>query len=182
MTRKKEIIPSEKYADSLAIVRAAKIGRPTTFNQEIADFIIYQMTENGVDLANACKKCKMPKSTIYTWAATNPDFSAALDEARQAVADHCAHMIIELGNSVEDPMKDRIRLDSLKWIASRYHPKAYSEKGSMALTGANGGPVQLQAVQSVPVESLSEQDREAFKRALLAASKAAGEDVSEYED
>lgn len=172
----------EKYAESLALVRAKKIGRPTTYNQEIVDYILWEMTENGTDLANACKKIKFPKSTVYYWAATNADFSAALDEARQAVADHCAFQIINLSNEIEDPMKDRIRLDALKWIAGRYHPKMYSEKGSMALTGANGGPVQLQAVQSVPVENLSEEHREAFKRALIAASKAAGEDVSEYED
>ena len=52
----------EKYAESLALVRAKKIGRPTTYNQEIVDYILWEMTENGTDLANACKKIKFPKS------------------------------------------------------------------------------------------------------------------------
>lgn len=171
-----------QYQAALDYVRKQNIGRPSTFNQEIADYVIWEMTENGTDFAKACRKCGIPKSTVHSWAAKNPEFSDLLDEGRQAIADHCASQIIDLSENVEDPMGDRIRLDALKWIAARYHPKRYSEKGSVALTGAGGGPIQMQAVQSVNLDQLNELDREAFKRAMIAASKAAGEDVTEYED
>lgn len=173
----------DQYEKALAIVAAKKTGRPTTFNQEIADYIIEKMIEDGQEVAVTCRELGIPKSTVYGWATIKPQFAFALAQGRQSLADDAALKIMEIADSTdsESAQGDRVRLDALKWISSRLYPNKYSEKSALALTGFDGGPVQLQAVQ-VNTGSMDETSREILRQTLIEASKQAGDDVSEFED
>jgi hypothetical protein len=183
MTEKKQIAPQDQYKKALEIVAAKKNGRPTTFNQEIADYIIEKMVEDGQEVAVTCRELGIPKSTVYGWATIKPHFSFALAQGRQALADDAALKIMEIADntSSETAQGDRVRLDALKWISSRLYPNKYSEKSALAITGSDGGPVQLQAVQ-VNTGSMDETSREILRQTLISASRQAGDDVSEFED
>ena len=183
MTKRKNFEAIEQYSNALAIVEQRKGGRPTTFNQEIADYIIEKMTEDGQEVAVTCRELGIPKSTVYGWAAIKPQFAFALAQGRQALADDAALKIMEIADntSSETAQGDRVRLDALKWISSRLYPNKYSEKAALAITGHDGGPVQLQAVQ-VDTGSMDESSREILRQTLIEASRQAGDDVSEFED
>jgi hypothetical protein len=46
----------------------------------------------------------------------------------------------------ENIQRSRVRIDTRKWLLSKMLPKVYGDKSEVAVTGANGGPVQSQSV------------------------------------
>lgn len=57
--------------------------------------------------------------------------------------------------------KQRLQVDTRKWMLSKLAPKKYGERTAMELTGANGGPVQI-----------SDAERAAKVAAILASAQA----------
>jgi hypothetical protein len=54
----------------------------------------------------------------------------------------------------EHIQRSRVRIDTRKWMLSKMLPKVYGDKTEVALTGANGGPVQSETKLSVdPIEA-----------------------------
>jgi hypothetical protein len=129
--------------------------RPTEYSPEVVEAICDQMV-NGKGLLKICADDDMPgRTTIYRWLATNPEFRKRFAEAREALMDFYAEQILsiafdESGDVILDQGKDgktsavanhakvqrdRLKVDSLKWTASRLFPKRYGDK--MELLGQN---------------------------------------------
>jgi hypothetical protein len=132
--------------------------RPTEYSPEVVDAICDQMV-NGKGLLKICADDDMPgRTTIYRWLATNPEFRKRFAEAREALMDFYAEQILsiafdESGDVILDQGKDgktsavanhakvqrdRLKVDSLKWTASRLFPKRYGDK--MELLGQSDSP------------------------------------------
>ncbi len=122
--------------------------RPSQYSPEIVDAICERMT-NGQGLLKICTDPEMPgRVTVYRWLEANPDFKQRFARAREAQMDFYAEQILsiafdESGDIILDQGKDgktssvanhakvqrdRLKVDSLKWIASRLFPKRYGDK------------------------------------------------------
>ena len=97
------------------------------------------------------------RQTVYRWLEANEGFRDRYVRAREALMDFYAEQILviafdESGDIVVDQapdgrsktvanhakvQRDRLKVDSLKWIASRLFPKRYGDK--MELLGQDGG-------------------------------------------
>ena len=53
----------------------------------------------------------------------------------------------------EHIQRSRVRIDTRKWMLSKMLPKVYGDKTEVAVTGANGGPVQSERV-TVPADPI----------------------------
>ena len=120
-----------------------KIGAPTTFNQEIADYICDQIA-NGVPITQICERSDMPGvKTFYAWLDTYPSFQQAYVRARTRQGELSASQIKELcdepprmitrpdGSQVVDNgwvTWQKNRVEARKWIAAKLTPKVYGEK------------------------------------------------------
>jgi len=105
-----------------------KKGRPTSYTKEKADEIC-RMIENGLTLNSISKLDGMPEiSTIYNWQDANPEFMETYARARARKADTIADMIQEEAFSANDAQIGRLRIDALKWTASKLAPKKYGDK------------------------------------------------------
>ena len=62
--------------------------------------------------------------------------------AREEQAETYADRLIEEAFSAEDASIGRLRMDALKWAASKLAPKRYGDAVQMKHTDADGGPVQ----------------------------------------
>ena len=51
--------------------------------------------------------------------------------------------------------KQKLQIDSRKWILSKLAPKKYGDKITQELTGPNGGPIQHQDVSDLTDEQLA---------------------------
>lgn len=118
----------------------AKRGRPSTFNEEIANEICERMG-NGEPLAQICRDEHMPAlRTVYGWQESHETFSASIARARDAGYDHiAADGLTIVDNTDEDPASRRVRADYrlkllAKWDARRYGDKIDVTSGGEKLT------------------------------------------------
>jgi len=112
-----------------------KIGRPTIFTQDIADEICKRMA-NGETLRKIVLDDHMPvSSAIYRWLDTNQIFKEQYTQARIKQADYYAEMIVDEAFNSHDAAIGRLRMDALKWAASKIAPKKYGDKVEVEQTG-----------------------------------------------
>lgn len=150
-----------------------KPGRPSTFREEIADEIVRRMIE-GESLTDICKDEHMPpRVTVYAWFDRNPEFYARCARAREALADFLVDDIERLAKETteENVQSMKVKISTKQWRAMKLAPRFYSDKAQVEVTGANGGPVQVQAL-TIDARDLMPEHREALKQALLAAKNA----------
>lgn len=125
-----------------------KIGRPSTFTQEIADEICFRLSE-GQSLRQICRDDDMPvMSTVLLWVLKNKIFSEQYRHAREIQADVMfdetidiaddgsndwmeietkSGRVIEVANH-EHINRSRLRVETRKWYISKVLPKKYGEK------------------------------------------------------
>lgn len=122
-------------------------GRPSKFSQALADEICDRLSK-GESLRAICSGDEqtadgfMPhRATVMRWLESNEAFREQYARAREAQADHYVDEMLEIADSpnatvnpktgepeVRDPQRDRLRVDTRKWIASRLAPKKYGDK------------------------------------------------------
>jgi len=108
---------------------AKRMGRPTDFTSELADAICERLAD-GQSLRSICRDDDMPnKATVFRWLAADTVFSDQYARARETQADSLADEIIDISDSTTgDPQRDRLRVDSRKWLAGKMRPKVYGDK------------------------------------------------------
>jgi hypothetical protein len=102
----------------------------------------------------------MPASSaIYRWLDTNQIFKEQYTQARIKQADYYAEMIVDEAFSSHDAAIGRLRMDALKWAASKIAPKKYGDKveveqtGGTALTVSFALPSRSGKPESIELES-----------------------------
>jgi hypothetical protein len=104
------------------------MARPSEFTQEVADLICERIAD-GESLRKICAEDQMPdRSTVRRWLAQQPEFRVHYAHAREQQADVYAERIIEEAETAQDAAIGRLRMDALKWAASKLAPKRYGEK------------------------------------------------------
>lgn len=141
------------------------MGRPSDFTQEVADAICERIAD-GESLRSICQTEGMPsRMTVFRWL-NDPERSSFRDQyarAREEQAEFYAESIIEIADEEAVTVKggedeevsvvfdatavarNRLRIDARKWYASKLAPKKFGDFKAVELTGANGGPVMIQA-------------------------------------
>ncbi|WP_426525045.1 hypothetical protein [Bradyrhizobium sp. McL0615] len=137
------------------------MARPSEYTEEVATQICERMTE-GVGLLKLCQEDAMPsRTTVYRWLEAHKPFRDKYARAREAMMDFYAEQILavafdESGDiTIEQDgdktkavanhakvQRDRLKVDSLKWIASKLFPRQYGDK----LAGDDsrpGGPLTI---------------------------------------
>jgi hypothetical protein len=147
--------------DRKSVEMAAKTGRPTKYSEEIADKICAGLMA-GYGLKKVCSADGFPSmATIFNWL-QNKDlgFLERYEEARRIQAELLADELVEISDErptheVPDPdggvssrvdgagvQRNRLRVDTRKWIASKLLAKKYGDKIQAEVSGTDGGPIQ----------------------------------------
>jgi hypothetical protein len=106
-----------------------KQGRPETpFDKDTAKQIC-DMIESGMTLNAICALPDIPSiPTVYKWLDNQPDFFQDYARARSKQADTFADMVMTEAFNSHDAQIGRLRIDALKWTASKLAPKKYGDK------------------------------------------------------
>ena len=105
-----------------------KVGRPDEYSEEKGKEIC-KMIESGLTLTSICNLPDMPHiSTIYDWQDAHPEFAESYARARSRQADTLASKVLDEAMSSHDAQIGRLRIDALKWTASKLSPKKYGDK------------------------------------------------------
>ena len=110
-------------------------GRPSTYTKEKANEIC-EMISKGITLTAICNLPDFPDHlTVYRWFDEDPDFFTRYTHARKVQADTFADMVIDEAMNSHDAPIGRLRMDALKWYASKLAPKKYGDKVELEQTG-----------------------------------------------
>lgn len=126
------------------------------FNQVAADAVCV-MLEDGKSLRAACKELDLSPRTVLDWANANDAFSTQYTRAREVgyklladeIIDIADEKVVQVRYDGEDTTLDlsptaiarnRLRVDTRKWMLSKMLPKIYGDK--LELSGDAENPVQ----------------------------------------
>lgn len=111
------------------------MARPSEFSPETANLICERIAD-GESLRKICEDDEMPdRTTVRRWLSQNEAFRLQYAHAREEQADYYAERIVDDAMSASDASIGRLRMDALKWAASKLAPKRYGDK--VALTGGS---------------------------------------------
>ena len=109
-------------------------GRPSTYDEKIADRICKELTE-GRSLKRLIEEEKdIPAmSTIFEWIWRNPEFSEKYTKARKVQAEGFIDEIMDISDGTcikggSDVQRARLMVDTRKWYASKVIPKVYGDR------------------------------------------------------
>ena len=143
----------------------AKQSKSVPYNAALGERIC-ALLRDGLTLNQVCKLEGMPTEAAVRQWASNPDhpITANYARAREIGYQRMADEIIQIsddssGDTYEDAdgnervnhdhiQRSRLRVDTRKWLLSKALPKMYGDK--VALTDAEGGPVQIVVQSGVP--------------------------------
>ena len=114
----------------------ANRGRPSLFSEELASRICGRLSA-GETLRAICRDDGMPDhSTVLSWVASNEDFSNQYARARETGYALMADELTEIADDKSgDPARDRLRVDTRKWLLSKALPKIYGDKQQIEHSG-----------------------------------------------
>ncbi|WP_420971514.1 hypothetical protein [Bradyrhizobium sp. B120] len=130
-------------------------GRPA-FTEEIFQQILDRMTE-GEGLSEICRDPELPsKTTFLRWVEKDTGRQRAYQGAREALMDHYAEEIRHIAwNDSEDTIKregkpdlcnhewinrSRLKVDTLKFLMAKLHPKRYGDKTELLVANDVDAP------------------------------------------
>lgn len=117
------------------------MGRPSDYTDEIAEKICNRLAD-GESLRAICRDEGMPdRTTVRRWLIAQPTFRLQYAQARQDQADSYADRIMDemaAAQTTESAAVARVRIDALKWLACKLHPRAYGERIGIEHSGEIG--------------------------------------------
>ena len=147
------------------------LGRPTKYSNALSETICEQIAQ-GKSLVNICGELDISYTQVMVWLSKYPDFTDKYARAREAQADWYADEIISVIDNAKSDRNEieraKIKIEALKWVASKLKPKKYGDKLDLTSAGERieqpiyGGlsvpkksPIEGQVVKSAPTVSLS---------------------------
>lgn len=111
--------------------KAPKARFSGEFVQAVADLICNRLAE-GESLRKICgaeRDAGLPgQNTVYKWLAENEAFAKHYASARESQGDTYADRAVDEALTATDAALGRLRMDALKWAASKLAPKKYGDK------------------------------------------------------
>ena len=119
--------------------------------KEVAQNIIDLMLD-GNGLRASCRLVDLPMSTFLGWVADDDKLADQYAHARAILLEHLSEDLLDKADEqvgMTDSgatdtgavAKQRLQVDTRKWLLSKLAPKKYGDKITQELTGANGGPI-----------------------------------------
>ena len=133
--------------------------------KELANQVIDMMTE-GHSTRTACKMVGLPMGTFLRWCDNDAALADQYTRARAILLEHMAEDTLEIadeavgttdngGTDSGAVAKQRLQVDTRKWLLSKLAPKKYGDKITQEVTGANGGPILTKDVSDLSDEALA---------------------------
>jgi len=140
----------------------SKRGRPTVYNQRIADQICDRLAE-GEQLEVICSDPGMPPaSTVRRWACEGREpFSSSYARARSIGYERLAFELLTISDAdcigpdgrADNALvqKQRLQADTRKWLLSKLLPRQYGDRVTAEIAGDAERPI-VTRIELVPVD------------------------------
>jgi hypothetical protein len=130
----------------------ARTGRPSVYTDDLATLICEELAMGGA-LHKLCETMENwpTERTVYRWLESNDAFRQMYARARERQMDREVDEMKTIADNATDANLARVQVDVRKWRASKLAMKKYGDKVVTELTGANGGPLQVEPVNPLEI-------------------------------
>lgn len=115
-----------------------KLGRPTKYSEILSEDICERIAI-GKSLVDICRQLDISYSQVMVWLSKYPDFAERYARAREIQADWYADEILSVIDNAKSDRNEieraKIKIEALKWIASKLKPKRYGDKLDLTSAG-----------------------------------------------
>jgi hypothetical protein len=130
-----------------------------------ADKVFNEMRQ-GLSAYKACVKVGVPQSTLNHWLNDDAELAADYARAREELHEFIAAEIVAIADAPVpsnekgglDPgaiQKQRLQVDTRKWLLSKLAPKKYGDK--IEVSGDAANPLKIERIERVVVGEVIEQ-------------------------
>lgn len=186
----------EPYVDKVVpkgtiLPEVIRPGQPTKYDENLCEKLVEHMSGgNSFESFGAIAGCG--RSSLYEWASRHPQFSDAQKRGRELLTKYWEDLlreaakgtlhrivkeepVIEDGKPVIDPTTGKVLMryeyapamaNAACLIFACKNMAGMSDSRNVSLTGADGGPIQVQPVESMTNEQLMEKLKEIAKKAV----------------
>ncbi|OBW92992.1 terminase small subunit [Gallibacterium salpingitidis] len=137
-----------------------KVGRPSSFVQEVADDICMLLAQ-GESLRKICTRPGMPtRQTVFNWLNENQKFFDQYARARESQADFLLDEMLDIADCAtpEDVSVAKLRVDSRKWYITKVAPKKYGDRIAQEISGVNGNAIELTVKKEIDLSVYSDDE------------------------
>lgn len=128
---------------SEALELSARVGRPTTYTEEISEALCEEIASTSEGLEAICaRRADFPAwRTVYQWIAKNPSFAQRYDRAREAQARLYVEEITPIADDTADASNPvvvqsaKLRIETRRWLASKLLADVYGDKLDLTSKG-----------------------------------------------
>ena len=141
---------------------APKKPRGTVFEKKVAlcDAVIEGM-QSGLSCFKACQMAGVNHSTFMRWVSDDTELANRYARAREALIELMAQDLLEIADAPVGStdsgstdsgavQKQKLQIDTRKWLLSKLAPKKYGEK--LEVSGDAANPIAIQRIERVVVK------------------------------
>ena len=138
------------------------------YSDEIFKTILARVATSKDSLQVICAECGITRGTFYNWKRDNQERLDMYTRAKEEQADYLAELMIEVAFEDADDEKpfvgtnhiqrDRLKVDTLKFIASKLKPKLYGDKLDVTSDGDKIKSVDITTLVQKFIEGDTETD------------------------
>lgn len=154
-----------KITSNTRLVQQGTVGRPTAYSPDICDKLIAAMSE-GLSLDAAAVEISISPRTAYQWQRDIPEFSQAIEIGRANALAFWEKRAIAVANG----KPGNAQIISLGLRNRSRSASGWQEAVRNEHSGPDGMPIQIEKVTPLDVSSLSTEQRQALKQALLSTT------------
>lgn len=112
----------------------------------------------GETLPGICRSIQIQPAAVYEELIKDNEFAELYTRARERQADFYVDEIIDIADNctgtLDDTNRAKVQIDARKWACAKLHPRKYSDKAQVEVSGANGAPLTI-AAASVNIDQLN---------------------------
>lgn len=128
------------------------MGRTRKHDRERLGTQLCERLARGELLKNICDDLGIAPHTPWRWATDDPDgfgkaYARAREDQAHAIADQAMTIADEEVVDAVASARNRLRVDTRKWLASKIAPRSYGDRTQHEVSGADGGPLVVKVVR-----------------------------------
>jgi hypothetical protein len=141
--------------------RKPPVRRKPEQREAIAQAVIDGMAVEGLSCFKSCEAVGVPIGTFIGWIGVDPALAESYARARETLIERMAAETLEIADapvgSTEHGttdsgavQKQRLQIDTRKWMLAKLAPKRYGDK--ITLAGDEANPLKIEAIRRVMID------------------------------
>lgn len=118
-----------------------KRGPKSKFSEELFNKILDELAQSSTALYKICDNNGITRATFTNWITDNKELFAKYDNAKEEQLKYLAEQIIDIADNGTDSNRDKLRIESRKWLLSKLDRKKYGEQITQDISIKNEAPL-----------------------------------------